>query len=151
MKNKLLLTLMLSSSFLSANDKIYKGCGVDEQKARLNLANNISTKIESTTSIDKSNSSIFGIKLFSKTFRKNSRQTTNLSLKEVVVSHENDKVCATITKDKLLKLTKQLIQKIDGYSINSLPKYEKEKVIKINSILSDIKNSIVLSELFEDN
>ena len=150
MKNKLLLTLILSASFLGANDKIYKGCGVDEQKARLNLANNISTKIESTTSLDKSNSSIFGIKLFSKTFRKNSKQTTNLSLKEVVISQENNKICAIITKDKLLNLTKQLIKKIDGYSINSLPKYEKEKVIKINTILSDIKNSIVLTELLED-
>ncbi|MEA2017950.1 MAG: hypothetical protein U9N59_05840 [Campylobacterota bacterium] len=151
MTNKLLLTLLLcSTSLLIANDNIYKGCGENENEARINLANNISTKIESTTSLEKSNSSIFGFELFSKTFKKNSKQTSNLSLKNVQISNENDKVCATIDKDELFILTKQLITKIDNYNEKSLPKYEKDKVIKLNEILSDIKNCIVLSEVYQN-
>ena len=151
MTNKLLLILILTSTtFLMANDDIYKGCGINENEARLNLANNISTKIESTTSLEKSNSSVFGLELFSKTFKKNSKQTSNLSLKNVKIINENDKICATIHKDKLFELTQQLIEKVNTYSDKSLPKYEKDKVIKLTDILSDIKNAIVLSEVYQD-
>ncbi|MEA3513574.1 MAG: hypothetical protein U9R37_08220 [Campylobacterota bacterium] len=147
---KKLIYLLSFITLVSANDTIYKGCGVDESEARLNLANNISTKIESTTSLNKSNSDIFGIELFSKTFTKNSKQTTSLSLKEVKISNEDDKICASISKNTLFTLTQKLIDKTKKYSKKSLPKYEKDKVVKINEILSDLKNSIVLAELFKD-
>jgi len=147
---KIFFLLTITILMLNANDKVYQGCGANEQDARLNLANNISTKIESTTFIKKENSSFFGLSNYTKIFTRSSKQTTNLALKEVTISKKDGEVCATIKKDKLLELTKSLISKVTLYNPSILPKYEKDKVVKINEIISDIKKSIVLYGVFED-
>ncbi len=147
---KIYISILFAMISLNASSDIYQGCGTNEQDARLNLANNISTKIESTTFLKKENSSFFGLSNYYKTFTRSSKQTTNLALKEVTISNQNGQVCATIKKDTLLDLTKELIKKVSLYNISILPKYEKDKVIKINDILGDIKKSIVLYGVYQD-
>ena len=149
MKNKLLLSTLLLSSFVFASEEVYKGCGTDEQSARVNLANNISTKVESTSTLDKKNRSILGIDFFSKSFSRQSKQTTNLELQNVKISSEKNKVCASVTKDELYDLAIKLIEKIKTYDGLNLPQYEKDKVIAINNILVDINNALSLSDLFK--
>jgi len=149
MTKKALLMLALSTVAYSSENN-YTGCGLNEPEARLNLANNISTKIESTSFLEKSSNSIMGIDLFSKNFIKSSKQSTNLKLKNLKITTKDNQVCASIEKDKLYEISKQLISKVSNYTKSSLPEYEKDKVIKIGSILTDIKNAIVLADLFHD-
>lgn len=131
-------------------DNVYKGCGVDENQARLNLANNISTKIESTVFLEKKDTTFFGFDNFSKTVMSSSKQSSNLSLEEVVIFKQEKEVCATISKNKLRSLTQNLLAKIKTYTPKSLPEYEKEKVVKIKTILQEIKNAMVLVSIFKE-
>jgi hypothetical protein len=149
MKTKRYLGLLLFGIYLGANDQIYQGCGINESEARLNLANNISVKIESSTFLKKENNSWFGLSSYSKTFTKSTKQTTNLALKDITITKKDNQVCATIKKDKLFELTKALITKIKKYNKSILPTYEKDKIVAINSILSDIKNGLVLAEVYQ--
>ncbi len=142
-------TILFSSAIINADDT-YKGCGTDESSARLNLANNISTKVESTSTLDKQNRSILGIDFFSKSFLKQSKQTTNLELQNIKITNENNQVCASIDKNELYSVALKLIEKIKNYDNTILPKYEKDKVIAINGILVDIKNALALCDIFKN-
>lgn len=143
---RLIPAFLLSTTFLFASN--YEGCGVNEKEARQNLANNISTKVESTSLLKKKNYSFLGIESYEKSFSLVSKQTTKLNLQDLNIYDKGDLVCASISNKALYMHTQNLVSKSLSYTDFDLPQYEKEKVPKINSILSEINSAISLSDLY---
>ena len=95
MKKSLIVTSLLFGVTLNA--QVFKGCGDTKDKARENLAKNIITKVDSTTS---SNKSRVGDD-YSSNISINSKQSTNITLSGLQFTTQNHQYCTTISDDKL--------------------------------------------------
>jgi len=142
MKKSLIVTSLLFGVTLNA--QVFKGCGDTKDKARENLAKNIITKVDSTTS---SNKSRVGDD-YSSNISINSKQSTNITLSGLQFTTQNHQYCTTISDDKLKSHTNSLIKKVLAYELSLLPQTKQEKLSRLTNWISDTKEALSLSALY---
>jgi hypothetical protein len=126
--------------------EVFEGCGENETVARDELAKNIYVKVESKYS----STEILKDENFKSDIYSHSNQSTSLSLAGIQIKNKNNKVCASISKDKLKEQTDSMISKVNSFNIYKLPKDSKEAHKKLVAIIKEVVQVINLVQALSD-
>ena len=142
-------TLIASSSFAaSVFSKTYEGCATTKQDALYTLSGNIqsrvSTHIEQTIVV----SSDANVKSKISDY---TSSTTNLSLVNIEYKNKNKEVCAVVHKDDQVSNTDKLLKQALLYDTSNLPKDTDEKIQRLSTWISNIKQLSFLMPVFLDD
>ncbi len=148
---------------LGAAESMWEGCGSDAAEAKLRLAENIQTKVDSEFVSDKSSIDFYGLSnlFFSETSHR-MKQTSTVVLQDVQIEPKDETYCesrtgrlggcycASVSKESLFSFTKSLKEKVLAYDLAALPAYEKQKVIKLKEWLDEMRYARSLMSVYPD-
>ena len=142
---RVISTFLVSTMLLSAASN-YEACGENKDLAKANLAQQISSNIQSSfTSNENVSSSFFSQS--SKEVAYTISSSSSLTLSNVAFSQKGKETCAKITKKQLITLAKGKIKTVKKISLKNLPKDELKVINLLEGYLNDTNQAMAIASL----
>ena len=152
LKRIIVLSFMLLSTSLTANDEYWEGCGATQEEARSELSQNILVKVDVRVSSDIESSWFGGFESVSESTSSSNKTSSTLALNDLESYKNKDgQECVKVNKKKLETFAKNKHKNLEkDYSLESLPTEVKQKASTIDNWLSSLMFLRGLTEVFSD-
>ena len=140
--------------FLVILANAYEGCGDNKKEALNNLSETIYVKVSNNFQKEASYSKNMFFEFFSKNIKTQSSQSSDVVLKNVTFTKKGNLICASITKDDLLKTAQATKKELINFDLTNLPaeftlkqKKAKELKSKISFVKAVLGNELTSNEI----
>lgn len=139
----------MTSVILSASSN-YEACAKSKDEAKAELAQQISTNIQTSFN---SNSKVSTDMLGTNSKEEVAytiQSSSSLTLSNVKFKSKDKEICASVTKDDLIRTAKGKIKSVKAIKLSKLPKDEIDTVNLLEGYLNDTNQAIAIASLMSD-